>query len=62
MIVLCVAPLLHWYVVAPEAVSVAVCPAQIDVLLTVTVGATFTVTVVETGLAAEHPVVVPVTV
>ncbi len=40
VILLVVAPLFHWYVVAPLAVNVTGCPAQTDVLvlLTVTVG------------------------
>jgi hypothetical protein len=51
----------HAYVLAPFAVSVADCPAQIaDGVFTVTTGSGLTVTV--TCPVAEHPLEVPVTV
>ena len=53
-------PPLQLYVVAPAAVNVAVVPAQIEGLFTVTLGVAFTVT---TDVAVPvHPPVVPVTV
>jgi hypothetical protein len=53
--------LLHEYVVAPDAVSVADPSEHIEVELTVTVGVGFTVTVATAVL--EHPaVLLPVTV
>jgi hypothetical protein len=53
--------LLQEYVAAPDAVSVADPPEQIEVEFTVTVGVRFIVTVATA--VAEHPaVLVPVTV
>jgi hypothetical protein len=58
---LVVDPLLQEYVAAPDAVSVADPPEQIEVEFTVTVGVRFIVTVATA--VAEHPaVLVPVTV
>jgi hypothetical protein len=54
-------PLLQEYVVAPDAVSVADPPEQIEVEFTVTVGVEFTVT--EATAVPEHPAaLLPVTV
>ena len=57
---LIVAPVLHKYVVAPAAVNVAVCPAQIVGELTIIIGRGVTVTM---AIAVfEQPDVVPITV
>jgi hypothetical protein len=54
-------PLLQEYVAAPDAVSVADCPAHIEVEFTVIVGVGFIVTVATA--VPEHPAVLfPVTV
>jgi hypothetical protein len=53
-------PLLHVYVLAPLTFKVAVCPEQIAVELTVSVGTALTVTVVV--LTPLHPAVEPATV